>query len=139
MTGDGNLDIVVGAELADVGGVVDTGAIYVWQGGPTLHATPTPLATLTVAGAVANDQLGNASGQAIQFADVTGDGILDVVAAARVRRRRRRRRRRRDLRLEGRRDADRRAGAARDALDSRAPSRTTSSASATASRSSSPT
>jgi FG-GAP repeat protein len=84
VTGDGNLDLVVGAQFADVGGVVDTGAIYVWNGGPTLAATPPPLATLTVSGAVANDQLGASSGSGIELADVTGDGVADVVATAQL-------------------------------------------------------
>jgi hypothetical protein len=30
MTGDGFLNIVAGASFADIGGVQDTGAIYVW-------------------------------------------------------------------------------------------------------------
>ncbi len=82
VTGDGVLDVVAGTPYADVAGVIDVGAIYVWNGGSTLSGTPAPVATLTVPGAVAGDGLGWASGQGIQFADVTGDGVLDVVAGA---------------------------------------------------------
>ncbi|MCI0341296.1 MAG: IPT/TIG domain-containing protein, partial [Planctomycetales bacterium] len=74
VTGDGILDVVAGASLADIGGTVNTGALYVWAGSTTPSGTP--LAILRVSGAVASDQLGNASGQAIQCADVTGDGTL---------------------------------------------------------------
>ncbi|MCI0341850.1 MAG: IPT/TIG domain-containing protein [Planctomycetales bacterium] len=84
VTGDGTLDIVVGARLADVGGTADTGAVYVWAGGSGLTGTVSPTATLTVTGAVASDEMGNAYGQPIQCADVTGDGTLDVVVAARL-------------------------------------------------------
>ncbi len=92
VTGDGILDVVVGAFQADVAGVFDAGAIYVWEGGPTLRGTPAVHATLTVSGAVASDHLGGGNpyspifsdifGQGIQLADVTGDGVVDVVAAA---------------------------------------------------------
>ena len=54
VTGDGTLDVVAGAYLADVGGTTDTGAIYVWDGG-----TFWPMSRLTVPGAVAFDRLGN--------------------------------------------------------------------------------
>ncbi len=80
--GDGQIDVVAGASHATIAGVVDVGAIYVWRGGPTLRGSPAPLARLTVAGATAGDELGIASGQGIQLHDVTGDGLLDVVAGA---------------------------------------------------------
>jgi FG-GAP repeat len=81
VTGDGVVDVVAGAQFADVGGVVDAGAIYVWRGGATL-VSGGPGFTLTVPGAVLSDQLGFSSGQGVQLADVTGDGVLDVVATA---------------------------------------------------------
>jgi hypothetical protein len=84
VTGDGILDVVGAAEFADVGGIADTGAIYVWKGGATLVGTPSPTATLTVPGAIALDQLGLAGGQGVQLGDVTGDGILDVVGVAKL-------------------------------------------------------
>ncbi len=82
VTGDGTLDIVAGTRWADIGGTVNTGVVYVWAGGTTLTGTPSPTATLRVAGAVAGDALGMSNGQAIQCADVTGDGTLDVLAGA---------------------------------------------------------
>ncbi len=82
VTADGVMDVVAGARLADVAGVVDAGAVYVWQGGSTLTGTPAPLATLTVPGAHKKDWLGLANGQGVLIADVTGDGVLDVVAGA---------------------------------------------------------
>jgi hypothetical protein len=84
VTGDGVFDVVAGASNADVGGAVDAGAVLVWQGGAALTGTPAPLATLAIPGAVNGDQLGFASGQGVQFADVDGDGIADVVATAQL-------------------------------------------------------
>ena len=83
VTGDGILDIVAGASYADVGGVSDAGAVYLWAGGSGLSGAVSPTATLTVPGAAANDEMCNSSsGQGLLCADVTGDGILDVVAGA---------------------------------------------------------
>ncbi len=82
VTADGVLDVVAGAQYADVAGVKDAGAIYVWKGGPTLTGSVAPLATLTVPGAVASDSLGYSTGQGVQLFDVTGEGVLDVVAGA---------------------------------------------------------
>ncbi len=79
VTGDGVFDVIVGAQYADVGGVVDTGAVFVWEGGAALTGTPAPEATLRVAGAFPDDRLGVATGQAIQLADLTEDGVLDLV------------------------------------------------------------
>jgi hypothetical protein len=76
VTGDHVVDVVVGTVYADVGSVVDAGALCVWRGGLALTGAPAPLAKLTVPGAAAQDQFGRA-----QLADVTGDGVLDVIAA----------------------------------------------------------
>jgi len=84
VTGDGLLDVVAGTSNADVGGVIDAGAVYVWQGGATLTGTPAPLATLTVSGATYRDHLGDALGQGLLFADMDGDGVRDIVAGARL-------------------------------------------------------
>ncbi len=80
VTADGVLDIVAGTYPADIGGVVNAGAIYVWGGGPALSGSQAPLATLTVARAIRDDYLCFTSGQGIQLADVTGDHLLDVIA-----------------------------------------------------------
>jgi len=81
VSGDGTLDVVALTYRADVGGVVDAGAAYVWAGGPGLSGPVAPTATLTVPGAVANDGLGGAD-HGMQIHDVTGDGILDVVTCS---------------------------------------------------------
>ncbi len=83
VTADGMLDVVAGAEYADVAGVTDAGAIYVWKGGPALVGSVAPLATLTNASAAASDLLGDATGQGILLADVTGEGAIDIIAGAR--------------------------------------------------------
>jgi hypothetical protein len=81
LSGDGVRDVVAVARTADVGGVADAGAIYVWFGGPMVGALP-PGATLTVPGAEANDYLGSnyPSPPGLLVAEVTGDGRPDVVA-----------------------------------------------------------
>ena len=82
MTGDGAFDIVAGAVFADRSGHANAGAIYVFEGG-ALGSQPD--FTLAVSGAVANDNLGfigGEEGQGIQLCDLTGDGILDIVAGA---------------------------------------------------------
>jgi hypothetical protein len=84
VTGDGVLDVVVGADSADISGVVNAGAVYVWQGGATLAGAAPPTATLTVPGAAMHDLLGSGRGQTIQCAEATGDGVLDVVVGSRV-------------------------------------------------------
>jgi hypothetical protein len=82
ITGDQTLDIIVGACGADVGGVVDSGAVFVWAGGGGLSGNKPPTATFTVPGAGTGDFLCDSSGQGILIADVTGDGILDVVVGS---------------------------------------------------------
>jgi hypothetical protein len=83
VTGDGVLNVVAGAYAADVSGGVDAGAIYVWEGGATLAGPASPVATLTVPGAVAFDLLGWAEGaRGILLADATGDGVVDVLGSA---------------------------------------------------------
>lgn len=82
VTGDGVLDVVGVAGHADVAGVEDAGAIYVWAGARTPAGAPS--ATLTVPGALVRDGLGLPllDNQPVKLADVTGDGTLDVVALA---------------------------------------------------------
>ncbi|MFO0983611.1 MAG: PKD domain-containing protein [Planctomycetota bacterium] len=79
VTGDGLRDIVAASVYSDVGGAADTGGVFVWAGGPALSGALTPTASLTLTGA-SSDNVGFVSGQAIQLADVTNDGILDVVS-----------------------------------------------------------
>ena len=81
VTGDGTDDVLSGTFIADVGGVTNTGALYAWAGGGGLTGNLAPTATLTVPGASINDYLGNSG---VSLRDLTGDGTLDVVAAAQL-------------------------------------------------------
>lgn len=75
--GDGKTDLVVTGRAADVGGVADAGAVYVWS--DVAHGNGAPTATLTVPGAVAQDYLGSSQ---LVLTDVTGDGVQDVVVGS---------------------------------------------------------
>jgi hypothetical protein len=77
VTGDGVLDVVAGSTAVDAGGIRDGGAILVWAGGPGLQGPVSETALLFVPGANELLQLGDA-----QVGDVTGDGLLDVVASS---------------------------------------------------------
>lgn len=54
--GDGSLDLFAGSSFVDVGGVVDTGAMYFWNGS-ALSGSRFPDLSLTVPGATADDRL----------------------------------------------------------------------------------
>jgi len=82
VNGDGIEDVIAWSSQADLFGIPDTGAIYVWEGGVPYGGTRNPTATLLSFGARTGDQLGQASGQGVLVGDVTGDGIADIVAAA---------------------------------------------------------
>ncbi len=82
VTGDGVLDIVAAAALADVGGVLNAGAVYVWKGGPGLHGSQAPTACLVSPHPVAEDRLGESArfnDTGLVFDDVTGDGVRDLL------------------------------------------------------------
>ena len=81
ISGDGQVDIIVGAHLANVRNIVDAGRIAVWLGGPSLVATPDPLADLAIPQPTQGDQLGEAYGHSIRLADINADGQLDLLAA----------------------------------------------------------
>lgn len=81
VSGDGILDVVVASQFTDVG-VADTGSVLIWAGGAGLAGAPAPLATLSVPGATAGDQLGLASVQGLYLADVGGDDVPDIVVGA---------------------------------------------------------
>ncbi len=82
VSGDGVLDVVAAASQADVGGVGDVGAIFVWKGGAAFSGTRLASATLAVPGAAAGTRLGQAATLTVRLEDVSGDGVADVIAAA---------------------------------------------------------
>jgi hypothetical protein len=84
VNGDGVLDVISAASLADAPGLVDSGAIYVWKGGTALFGPKTADATLRVAGAFNADQLGGGTALGVNWdvVEVTGDTTRDVVATA---------------------------------------------------------
>jgi hypothetical protein len=87
VTGDGLVDLVVPAVYADVGGAVDAGALYVFEGGSSLTGSVTPCVSLQRASPQAFDHLAvgddfSAAATAVRIVDVTGDGVVDVVAVS---------------------------------------------------------
>ncbi len=82
VTGDGAPDLVVPAAWADVGGVVSAGKLLVFACGPALSGTTYPTATLVEPAPSAIDRLAGGSEAGFRLADVTGDGIADIIARA---------------------------------------------------------
>jgi hypothetical protein len=82
VTGDGSPDLVVPASGASVDGVSRSGAIYVFETGPSLVGNRFPRATLYDSHAHDDDVLGFVvpSAPSIRIEDVTGDGIPDVIS-----------------------------------------------------------
>lgn len=78
VTGDGVLDVLAAAPTADPGGRPFTGIIYVWRGGSTLTGSPLPAATLVPPAPQEDTVLG----AELELGDVTGDGVVDIVAPA---------------------------------------------------------
>ncbi len=72
--GDGYADLLVGAPAHDQNGL-DTGALYLYRGGPTLGGAPAWFAF----GSVAGDSLGYAVDGGF---DMNGDGVPDFAAGA---------------------------------------------------------
>jgi hypothetical protein len=78
LSGDGMLDVIVSAELA----ANEDGRVYVWVGGIAHYGAVTPTAELS--GYASGERLGHMSGQGVFAIDVTGDGILDIVAGSSI-------------------------------------------------------
>lgn len=72
---DGCQDLVVGAESMDVDGIIDPGEVYIaW--GPVTGAVSSDL------DAIHGAEAGADLGRGLHLADVTGDGLADLIAAA---------------------------------------------------------
>jgi len=95
VTGDGTLDIVVGADGRDVGASTDAGAVYIVRGGA--HLAASAVVDLDTFTAVANPILGHVArvtapsdidttdfhfGATVQVADIDGNGKAEIFAAA---------------------------------------------------------
>ena len=82
VSGDDVLDVIVGDSTTTVRGVESAGALGVWIGGARLQSLAEPSAILAAPNAVAFDRLAFGGGQGFFVDDVTGDGVLDVIALA---------------------------------------------------------
>ena len=76
---DGIRDLIVANPLAGEGAVFNFGRVWVWAGGSGLTGTPAPTAILELASPSSNDGLGDRSTYPIRTADVTGDGLTDII------------------------------------------------------------
>jgi hypothetical protein len=78
VSGDGRLDLVVGSpDLDDRRWGIDVGALQVWNGGVRWSGTPAPSSDLKAWPPTAGARFGKFS-----LADVTGDGVLDLLTTA---------------------------------------------------------
>jgi len=75
--GDGEVDLLVGASLADAGGLVDNGVLRVYRG-PDKAIRDTSGASVTLQGSDDGERFGHRS----VTADLDGDGIPDLVVGA---------------------------------------------------------
>jgi hypothetical protein len=82
---DGDLETVIRAPNGDPGSVMDAGALVVFDAPDTTSTHRVLPQLLTASPPFGNGYLGYDLGQNFQFADVTGDGITDVVGVARDR------------------------------------------------------
>ncbi len=76
LTGDGIREIIVVAPFMDVDGLGDSGAVYVWEGGPGLVGEPDPLAILK---ADPHDRFPSGGPRSAHVADYDGDGFDDLL------------------------------------------------------------
>jgi hypothetical protein len=75
LNGDGTPDVIVGAPFYDDGAKTDAGAIFVFEGGPSMNGT----VDWSYKGEYANDHLG----WSVSFAgNVNGDGLTYLIAGA---------------------------------------------------------
>ncbi len=79
---DGFLDVVVASPRADQGAIDEAGAVLVWTGRPNVSGTPPPPIVLRRDAPSAGDRLGLTVTEGVLAADVTGDGVLDLLVGA---------------------------------------------------------
>lgn len=79
--GDGQDDLIIGANLVDSGSAPDAGAVYVFHGP---FVTGTTLPALACNARLLGETVisGDRFGAMVELGDVDGDGVLDVCAAA---------------------------------------------------------
>ena len=73
---------MVSAYVADVSGVYNAGAVYLWVGGSGLSGAKAPTATFRDPNAASQTQLGDGAGTGVVFGDLDGDGVLDVIVCS---------------------------------------------------------
>ncbi|MFO1010156.1 MAG: FG-GAP-like repeat-containing protein [Planctomycetota bacterium] len=79
--GDGQDDLIIGANLVDVAGVSDAGAVYVFHG-PLVGGTTLPAIAANVRLTGETVASGDRFGTIVSVGDVDADGVLDVCASA---------------------------------------------------------
>ncbi len=80
VNGDGTSDLVVTADLEDVGANLDRGAIYIFFGGPALTSDSISSATANVV--ILGRSNGETVGYGLALADVNGDDTTDIIVGA---------------------------------------------------------
>lgn len=78
LDGDGEFDVVQSASSATVSGFTSAGRLFLWYGSGGFTGTRSPDRTLSAPAPATNDDLGDE----VSFADVTGDGELELLAKA---------------------------------------------------------
>lgn len=76
---DGISDLVVGAPFADVDGVVDAGAVYIYYGGDNFTKVPPQVLTQNMAGSGDQAEPYDRFGWAVSPLDISGRGHSDLV------------------------------------------------------------
>lgn len=81
LSGDGVLDVVAATDQFDRGSQTDNGGCFVWAGGPGMAGNMATTAKL-FSGGGSQTQLGKLQGNSMRFADLTGDGYLDLLSGS---------------------------------------------------------
>ncbi len=78
VNGDGFDDVIVGADRADVGTLIDAGKAYIFYGGPNMAGRNAIDADVILSGEALDDAFASVSGAG----DVNNDGFSDIVVGA---------------------------------------------------------